>query len=180
VYQSFNALCGKVEMLDSAWKELNTRETILFLGSGFSREAINKSDERYLDRKELASRLSRVLGDEVNESLTLREVSDDFCPDRQADLNQTLQPLMTTLSISSDQAEIINHRWRRVYTTNYDDVFEFGLLESKDSPESISFFDPLKKLGKATQVIHLHGYIHKCSDEDIDEKLVLTERSYVR
>ncbi|WP_425536743.1 SIR2 family protein [Ensifer adhaerens] len=57
---------------------------------------------------------------------------------------------------------------------------EFGLLGCGVTPEPLTFTDPVKKPGNGRQIIHLHGYIHRCSNEDLDERLVLTQRSYVR
>lgn len=167
-------------MDDSAWNELNPRNTILFLGSGFSKDATNTANEAFLDGRMLSVRLGAMLGYASNEPLTLREISDDFIPDRQAELNETLQPLFTTQSISPDQLEITRQVWRRVYTTNYDDVYEFGLQNLEHTPEPISFHEPVRKQRRTRQVIHLHGYIHRCTNKNIDEELVLTERSYVR
>jgi len=167
-------------MDDTNWVKLNPKNTILFLGSGFSMDAINKENKNYLDGGKLAKRLQEILGDEESDTPSLRDISDDFIPDHQEALNKTLQPLMTTIEISADQAEIIKQPWRRVYTTNYDDVFEFGSLKAGLTPHPVSFDSPVTRIKKGVQVIHLHGNIHECTNENIDEKLVLSERSYVR
>ncbi len=167
-------------MNDENWNELNPRNTILFLGSGFSLEAKNLSDKDYLDGKRLSKRLCEVLEENSEELPSLRDISDDFVPNRQALLLNTLLPLMTTKQISSDQREVILQPWKRVYTTNYDDVFEFGMIDAGKEPHTASFDSPVKKAKGGTQIVHLHGYIHECDELNIDEKLVLTERSYVR
>lgn len=167
-------------MIDDIWNTLNPRNTILFLGSGFSMEATNKQGEYFLDGKSLANKLGEGLEYGASTDLTLRDVSDDYVPNRLADLNQLLQPLMTTMRISDDQKEIIRQPWRRIYTTNYDDVFEFGQIAEGRPLDPVSFSDDVRKSKTGIQVVHLHGYIHKCTDENVDEELVLTERSYVR
>ncbi|MEP4037482.1 SIR2 family protein [Pseudophaeobacter sp.] len=167
-------------MDDARWGNLNPKNTILFLGSGFSMEATNKTNANFLDGTNLAKHLQNVIGDEDAEVPSLRQISDDFIPKHQGLLNETLQPLMTTTKVSPDQARIIKKPWRRVYTTNYDDVFEFGMLKEKLTPNTVSFDSPVVKAPKGTQIVHLHGSIHDCSNENIDDKLVLTERSYVR
>jgi SIR2-like domain len=167
-------------MQDQDWNELNPRNTILFLGSGFSMEAKNKNNEKFLDTKGLSSRLETVLGYNNSAQLSLQDVSDDFLPDRTGLLFETLHPLLTAKSINSDQEEMSKQAWRRVYTTNFDDVFELGQIKTGISTETLSFDDPVRTSRDKVQVVHLHGYIHKCAEDNIDEQLVLTKSSYVR
>lgn len=167
-------------MSDPSWDELRPENSILFIGSGFSKGATNKENHAFLDGAELSALLCKTLGYSSTEDLPLREVSDDFIPENASLLNETLQPILTTKSITADHSEVISKRWRRVYTTNFDDVFEFGLLSCGMQPDPVSFCEPVRKGKDQTQVVHLHGYIHRCSNENIDDELVLTERSYVR
>ncbi len=163
-----------------AWRELNPRETILFLGSGFSAEAKNQNNEYFLVGNTLAERLKGVLGYSGSDSIPLAEIADDFIPEQSTLLYKTLCPLLTATSVSADQQEIINRPWRRVYTTNYDDVYEFGLIQNDKTPESLSFHNAVKKQRNNPQVVHLHGYVHHCNEKNIDEELVLSTASYVR
>lgn len=70
-------------MDDAGWEQLLPRNTILFVGSGFSAEATNKAGETFLTGERLATRLGQTLGYE-GITLPLADVADDFIPDHQA------------------------------------------------------------------------------------------------
>lgn len=163
-----------------AWDNLNPRETILFVGSGFSAEANNKSGENFLTGHALAERLKQALGYEDSESVPLEDIAGDFVPEKSALLYDILYPLMVAKNVSPEQMEVIKQPWRRIYTTNYDDISEFSLHEIGKEAESLSFYDPVRKPKTKPQVVHLHGYIHHRDKWNVDEKLVLTRNSYVR
>ena len=78
-------------MDDTSWANLVPKNTILFLGSGFSIEATNKENKPFLDGTALAKRLQKTLGDEDPGPPALRDISDDFAPDHLELLNKTLQ-----------------------------------------------------------------------------------------
>ena len=168
------------QMTDENWDQLNPRNSVLFLGSGFSLGAKNRSGGHFMDGTELSRKLCEVLNEDTDPLPSLREISDDFVPEQQRLLLNTLMPLMGTNWVSEDQLEVIRQPWKRVYTTNYDDVFEFGMIEAGMNPQTTTFEKPVKKAKGGTQIVHLHGYIHHCDEFNIDEKLVLTDKSYVR
>ena len=164
-----------------AWEELEPSRTILFLGSGFSAGAMNKNDENFLTASALAVRLRKTLGYDPEDYIPLADIADDFIPEHSELLYNTLYPLMVTKEITSDQRELLERPWRRIYTTNYDDVCEFGFQQLGKEPQSLSFKDSVQKpKGGRPQIVHLHGYIHRCDGKNIDNELVLSKRSYVR
>jgi len=63
-FNCFEGQQGISIMDDSNWANLNPKNTILFLGSGFSMEATNKTGNTFLDGNKLAKHLQKVFGDE--------------------------------------------------------------------------------------------------------------------
>jgi len=95
-----------------------------------------------------------------------------------------LRDQFTISKISEAQETILGFDWRRIYTTNYDDAVEFfrNSRPSEAKPQSFensySFEDTLPRKLLPGAVIHLHGFLHKCTAENVMDQLVLSHRSY--
>lgn len=71
-------------------------------------------------------------------------------------------------------------KWRRIYTTNYDDLAEQIRFNKGCEIHSYSFDAPKPSRLEAGAIIHLHGSIRDATEENVLQQLVLNESSYVR
>ena len=100
---------------------------ILFLGAGFSCGGKNRNGETLPSASELSKRLCKEMG--IPESSDLAIVSDMFIDHSVygkgvKELISFLKKQCLALRISEAQETIINLPWRRIYTTNYDNIPE--------------------------------------------------------
>jgi len=75
---------------------------------------------------------------------------------------------------------ILKQNWRRIYTTNYDDCVEFYALKNniKTAMPSFSFEEALPRRLSSRTTVHMHGYIHNCTEDNVLSQLILSHYSY--
>ena len=101
---------------------------VLFLGAGFSWGATSLANEPFL----LGAGLGKALADEVGipNDLALEDISDIYMSKLSPSaLLQRLRNWYVAKDVTKSQKELAKLPWRRVYTTNYDDVFERSCAE---------------------------------------------------
>lgn len=86
----------------------------------------------------------------------------------------------TISQVGGNQQKVLSQPWRRIYTTNYDDVVELFHKKNKvtPSPNCYSNEDPMSKKVRAGSIVHLHGYIHRITAQNVMKQAVLSHRSY--
>jgi hypothetical protein len=159
--------------------QLDPASSILFLGSGFSFGAENIRSGPMPVGKGLKEEFARVLNVRA-EDYDLITLADELAQREDLDLYQTVYELFSTTKARDFQREIISEKWRRIYTTNYDDLVEWIRLEADSEINSYSFDDPKPSRLAAGAVIHLHGSIRNATKENVLKQLVLNESSYIR
>ncbi len=160
-------------------KELRTAESILFLGSGFSRNAINIRGNAIPTGEELKRELAHALS--VDENLyDFQTLAEEVNSREKLNLYQMLYELFTVRELHEHQVNVLQKPWRRIYTTNYDDGLELHYHNSKQNINSFSYTDPKPNRMAPGTIVHLHGMIRLANQDNILEQLVLTESSYVR
>ena len=86
-------------------------------------------------------------------------------------------------SITAAQEQIAAIPWRRIYTTNYDNVFEEACSKSTRNckPMTVSAEPRLRdNRGNAeTQSVHLNGFVESVDSDKIGSELKLTDSSYL-
>ncbi len=165
-------------MTSNSPTELDARESILFLGSGFSRLAKNILNRNLPTGRELKQELAAILRVDT-ESYDLKNLADEVNSRPNSNLYQTLYNLFTVRRLHPDQRSILALPWSRIYTTNYDDTVEFAFARRRTT-SSFSYDDPKPRRLPAGSVIHLHGVIRKTTEENVLNQLVLNESSYAR
>ena len=109
-------------MLRSDLEELDSRGSIIFLGSGFARLAKNITGGFLPTGHELREEFAKRL--HVNpDDYDLKTLADEVAAS--SDLYQMLYNLFTVQEVQEDQIGILKLPWLRIYTTNYDDAIEF-------------------------------------------------------
>ncbi|HEY8096303.1 MAG TPA: SIR2 family protein, partial [Methylobacter sp.] len=98
------------------------------------------------------------------------------------DLFSLLCNMYTIRTLSPEQKVILSQPWLRIYTTNYDDVVEafWKSTSSSSTHRSYSTESQVPTQFRSGSVVHLHGYIHECTRENLLRQLVLSHYSYAQ
>jgi len=101
---------------------------ILFVGSGFSANACNEEGELLPTGGKLSSLLKGCTGLSTDYPLDIisREYVEKFGEHK---LLALLRERLTAKSVSEGQKTVLSLPWRRIYTTNYDNVLEICAKE---------------------------------------------------
>lgn len=155
-------------------------DAILFLGSGASVGAINQNDEPLPIGKELAHRIYSDCDD-------LTQAADFYCEDKDDEGKDGKQELISFLKqefrvkkISDYQKMIPLIPWKRIYTTNYDDVVEKAYnIAGKYVRSLTTDNDPCDYISSdKTIYLHINGDINKLSKNSLNAQFKLTDYSY--
>lgn len=166
--------------LEVAIKYALSGEAILFLGSGASVGAINQNDECFPIGSLLAERL-------YPGSYNLDQSADLFCEDKEKDKKDGKQELIYFLKNQFIAKRITEHQkmiplvpWKRIYTTNYDNIVEKSYYESGKYIRSLSTDSNASRFlgGNDTIYLHINGSIETLSKETLNNQFKLTDTSY--
>ncbi len=166
--------------IDEALDAALDGDSILFVGAGFSRGAINIAGEQLLTGRDLANKLAKTAG-LVDEELSLEDAAEAYLESHDIDeLIFELRQDFTASSVTVAHEEIASLPWKRIYTTNYDDVFERARLNRRIPCRSISISHNIHDVPKnETLCIHFNGFISHIDRNNITNELKLTESSYL-
>ncbi|CAG9612000.1 hypothetical protein BACCIP111899_01172 [Bacillus rhizoplanae] len=169
--------------LNEAIKYILNGDGVLFLGAGFSREATNVMDGNMSDAQMFSDDLAKEM--ELGETDSLDVISDIYLQQstssedllqRKIHLIRLVQNAFSTKIVTDEQKEISILPWKRIYTTNYDDVVEFS---NNYKIKSFTMYSPVKEILKEKCIVHLNGYVRTVSPERLDSEFKLTSRSYL-
>ena len=159
--------------------DFDPADSVLFLGSGFSRDSKNIRNQHLPTHSELKHEFAAML-DVPADTYNLQTLADEIASRPQFNLYNTLYELFTVQSLTEQQLDLLQFPWRRVYTTNYDDAIEYGYFQGGIAAPSYSYGDPKPRKLRDRSVIHLHGAIRWATDDNVLQQLVLSEESYAR
>lgn len=157
-------------------------DAVLFLGSGFSYGAIKADKDIFKGAGSLAYDLQQRC-----------EISDkDMTTDlgQAAELFQSLKSEnelvdylikeYTAVDITSSQKIIGSVKWKRIYTTNYDNVIEYAYQSNKRLLKSaILSQKPSTFKDKSDLCVHLNGRIDGLTINKLNNEFKLTNKSYL-
>ena len=166
-------------MTDKNPTELDPSGSILFLGAGFSKGALNIQGIELPLGIDLRNRFADMLNVDPN-NYDLRTLAEEINSRQDLNLYQILYRLYTAQKLTCDQFDILTLPWRRIYTTNYDDAVEFARLQRNEELVTFDYHEDKPKKLKPGSVIHLHGSIRTTNQENVLRQLVLNEQSYIR
>lgn len=158
---------------------INLGNCVLFVSSGFSIGAENISGTPLPTGNGLAEHFYRECG-ESSDGGNLLDASDLYT--NKFGINavvEYLKKMFTIKGITQEQKFVTSLPWKRVYTTNYDNIIELGYSQSgrKIYPKVLS--DSCRELSdKSKLCIHLNGYIERLDESSLDSEFKLTDRSY--
>ncbi|MCG9079937.1 SIR2 family protein [Laribacter hongkongensis] len=159
--------------------EFDPESSILFLGSGFSLGATNIAGKNPPNGAGLRRHFIEQLGLPSETTYDLQILTEEFAEKDAQKLRDELYRIFRVTTLSNAQKAILNERWRRIYTTNYDDAVEIHRLATKASPNAFDVSEAVPNKLPHGAVIHLHGSIRLITPDNLHRSLVLGEASYV-
>lgn len=155
-----------------------TGNALLFCGSGFSVGATAINGQCL----PVGSGLCNILKKELN---ILDEEDDDIeyystkFREKYGDskLIEVLKSYFTIKSYERYHEIVSNVDWRRIYTTNYDNIIESSGKDYKRKAVTLSS-EPRENENHKEIVVHLNGSIHNLTSEKLDSEFKLTMCSY--
>lgn len=174
---------------------ISTGKAILFVGAGFSKDSEtivgNKpplAQELALQiSSESANHLENINADpdfiaEIKKCDDLMIASDFFLKNipRKDMLLSLLKDNYTIQSVTDEQINIFSIKWRRIYTTNYDNAIELSLNRAGKSVTPLILEDAPNQYKTAEDIcLHINGRIERAKVDDLDSTIKLTTSSYL-
>jgi hypothetical protein len=150
---------------------------ILFVGAGFSLGATNINGESFKSGRQLAHFLAAQTG--LPPETPLDDAAEEFGHAKGVDaLIAELRRQYTATSIADHHIEIARVPWRRIYTTNYDDVLETAHKQLSRKLTPVTTANNLRFTSKTDMVVHLNGYVDHLDRENVWSQFKLTDTSY--
>lgn len=110
------------------------------------------------------------------------EIVADFYKKKKSTIEmiEMLRKQYNILSIAEHHKKIMNLRWKRVYTTNYDQVIEKASKENSEDywKDAIILSDDFEVTNKKSICVHINGYIERLNSDKLDNEFKLTDKSY--
>lgn len=155
-------------------------KSILFLGAGYSSEALNTLDQPIRDVSGLIEQLLSEIGEKETDGYDLESAADEFLDFYSGRGEKLLSDLLhknfTSKTYTPEQRIIACQPWFRVYTSNYDNIVE-NIFTEEGKPFTVSeVSDPVSPpTNKATQIVHIYGNINRASADEFRRNFLLTE-----
>lgn len=154
---------------------------VLFLGAGFSYEAMNKFSKRFPSADELSLDIQSHLPLSDSSKLNLKESSEDYIDEfGKEKLFRLISETFKTNTTTKDYSSLTHVDWRRIYTTNYDDLVETTYRRAGKAINSLLMTDePALMTSGDTTCLHLNGFVEKMALNKFNAEFKLTETSYL-
>lgn len=152
---------------------------VLFLGAGYSYQAENALKNGIPMAGDLASLLDKESGEESDGDLSL--AAESYIEAKgEYQIVEFLKDTFAAVSVKDCQEELGKYSWKRVYTTNYDNVFESSVTKNNKRATSITLTDKLRDYkDKKGLIIHLNGSISNLTTFELSAEFKLTDSSYL-
>lgn len=161
--------------LEDAINKIYENHCLLFVGAGFSRDAINILGNALPTAREFSDQLDNVTG--VENEGDLEEASELYIEQRgEYQLIPLIQDTFTVKDITEGQKVIGTCNWSRIYTTNYDNTIEFASLQKMKPVTLSSRIRDYKD--KSSIIVHLNGSIANLTTCSLTDEFKLSASSY--
>ena len=153
---------------------------ILFVGAGFACGAPAINETTVPTGKEFVQRLMDACGKkgaapelDVAARFFERQMGRDA-------LVRLVRETFTVASCPAAQALVSDIRWKRIYTTNFDDLLEVAFHSKKKPLTSVTLGNLPQEFAPQSDVcIHLNGFARGLTADKLDAELKLTTTSYL-
>jgi hypothetical protein len=161
--------------IDEAFRHALDGDAILFLGAGFSLGAQNQAGEDFPLGTDLSTSLMEDLGEEEKVS---RQIASELYAEKKGEVGllHFLKEKLGVREVAAHHKVFAAPNWRRVYTTNYDEVFETAvrLVGRRVRPLILTPRIPQAERGE-TDCIHINGYLPWANAQNLTSNLILSE-----
>lgn len=162
------------------------KDAILFLGAGFSVGAENFTDTgKFLIGDALCQKLIEdgkldVTGESDRDITDVQYISTRYIKENtKRDLLILLKSIFCCKHTGEEHNLIASLPWKKIYTTNYDDVMEEASKCASYNREALIAENKIGEVySQKNAIIHINGYIHKVTEDDLDSTFKLTYSSY--
>lgn len=165
--------------LQEALEFVLSGRAILFTGAGFSRGAINLRSTPFKAGAAFAAHLAKLSG--LPDNTSLEDAAEWFTRQHGKDrMVEELQQEFTVKQVSQAQIDVLRYPWKRIYTTNYDNVAEVAAAQASLRLTPVTLDDTLHGLPRTgTLCVHLNGFIDRLKPSTLDHEIKLTDTSYL-
>lgn len=183
------------ETYDRLKRLISTGNALVFVGAGFSKDSINIIGSTPPLAGELALQISNKSAnylkeidadpqyiEEIKQCDDLMVASDFFLNNipQKNELLKILKDNYTIKNVTQEQIDIFSIKWRKIYTTNYDNAIELSLNKSGKSVTPLTLEDEPNQYKSAEDIcLHINGRIERSKESDLDSTIKLTTSSYL-
>ncbi|MEB6663511.1 SIR2 family protein [Achromobacter ruhlandii] len=154
-------------------------DAILFTGAGFSWGAMNRLGRPLPFGTALAGMLLSEVGYPGKTSPLDKAAGAYLRRKPDTELVKFLIDQFTAQEVSESHEVIAAIPWRRVYTTNYDTVYELARRSKGHKVMSLDAVDePNEHLHKGNVIVHINGSVDRVSTNRLNNSFKLTTASY--
>ena len=164
---------------NDAIKQAVGGNAVLFIGSGFSVGAVPLKGDKFLTGTQLANYLTETLvpsSDPVDLSRSAKRYLKKYGSDK---LIKELQDLFTVKDIAESHKIIANVPWKRIYTTNYDNVIERASASNGKKIIPVTLDKDPRDYSQSNICLHINGYIDELTSNTLESSFKLTNTSYL-
>lgn len=166
---------------------INRGRAVLFVGAGFSRGAIGFNKELPV-AEELKNMIYESMGKPNDSQKNLSVVADyfltEYCKDNPKALEDFIKLMKNTFTVTKPEdyhVTLASLPWKRIYTTNYDDVIEEAAKKNNKRIEGKDLEDLSRsRVQQEYYCLHINGRIANLNQETLNKSFKLTSSSYVR
>lgn len=160
-------------------------DALLFIGAGFSRGTMNSKGTLVPTTNGLSERLQLELGittSELDTTTNIQQVSEYFIDIHgKSKLVKILKEEFEVSHTSRYQNTITKQDWRRIYTTNYDNILEVSSIVNgiHRYPVNVNERRSKPKTEDRKQIVHINGFVDDITTDTIMTDIKLTNSSYL-
>lgn len=168
--------------LTEVFEKVKSGRAILITGSGAHMKAIGANGKEFPSGTQLSERLYHECGNfSPDDPGDLQDSSEMYLETHSAaELTEFLKTNLYVKEITKAQKDLYRIQWKRVYTTNYDEVPRLATIDNDQTYMPVSLdteYDP--SLLNERLCVYLNGYINNLTDDKVITELKLTGKSYL-
>lgn len=168
--------------IEQAINKVDLGNCMLFTGAGFSRGATGSDPKKELQSAwELAQLLYKECTGAEDRDGNLEDASNLYIETNgEFALIEFLKENFTAFDITPSQEYIGSIQWKRIYTTNYDNVLDLAYSRNKKRLEKVYLSRSIQDYkGMSNMCIHLNGSIDNLTPDTLMSEFKLTTNSYL-
>ena len=168
--------------IEQAINTVDGGNCMLFTGAGFSIGATGSDPSNPLQSAwDLTQKLYIECTGKKELEGDLEDASNLYISEKgEYALIELLKDFFTVFDITPSQEYIGSIKWKRIYTTNYDNVLDIAYAKNRRRLEKVYLSKKVNDFkGKSNMCIHLNGSIENLSFETLNNEFKLTTASYL-